>query len=220
MSAQLALIGDEQPVHPAVIMTAHYGHNDRLIASVGRLYIRPGALVVDVTYGRGMFWRRTDTSRFRLLAFDLLPMPGASARADFRALPLEAAAADVVVLDPPYAHGTTQPRDIERAYRNSETTPGATYADIIGLYRAGMAEALRVLRPGGTCWVKCQDAVEGKQQKWSAIILHAAALQLGFEAQDLFVLVVPSPPGKRSAARQYHARRNHSYLWIFRKPAR
>jgi hypothetical protein len=60
----------------------------------------------------------------------------------------------------------------------------------------------------------------GRQQYWSVVILHAMALELGYRAQDMFVLVNPQPPGRRTAERQYHARRNHSYLWIFRKAAR
>lgn len=217
---QLSIDGEARALHPAVVMTAHYGRNDAMIAHVARLYIRDGATVLDATYGNGGFWKRTDTSRFQLIGADLLSLPGAALRADFQQLPLRAQSCDVVTLDPPYVHVTTGSgkRNIWSTYRNDQTIArGTTVADIARLYRTGMIEALRVLRPGGTCWVKCQDAIEGRQQKWAIVTMHNLGLELGYRPQDMFVLVNPTPPGVHHAERQFHARRNHSYLWIFAK---
>jgi hypothetical protein len=215
VSAQLAFDGNDRAFYPAVVMTAHHGRNDAMIASVARLYIPDGATVIDATWGHGNFWSRTETARFRLVGSDLLGAYGAMLQADFRQLPIRERSADVVVLDPPYVHATTQARRIHSTYHNNETGIGAHCADIMQLYRLGMTEAFRVLRSGGTCWVKCQDAVEGRQQQWAVIEMHAMALELGYEPHDLFVLVSTHPP-VRPGQRQFHARRNHSYLWIFR----
>lgn len=208
----------EVKIAPAMVMTAHYGHNAEMIAHVARMYVPDGATVIDATWGKGGFWHRTDTSRFQLVGMDL-ETPGAALHADFRQMPFADGCADVVTLDPPYVHATTQPRNIDATYRNRQTG-GKRYADTLALYVAGMDEASRVLKPGGTCWVKCQDAVEGCRQQWAVISVHRLAEQLDYEAQDMFVLVNPHPPGRRHAERQFHARRNHSYLWIFRKRAR
>lgn len=221
MTEQLALAGFEaRAFGSALVFSAHHGRNDALIANVARLYVPDGATVIDATWGHGGFWNRTDTTRFRLIGLDLVGGYGASARADFRHLPLQERSADVVVLDPPYVHVTngSGPRTIHDTYRNHETmAAGTTYRDVATLYRDGMTEASRVLRPRGTCWVKCQDIVEGRQQQWAVITIHQTALELGYRAQDLFVLVNPQPPGARHAERQFHARRNHSYLWVFTK---
>lgn len=218
-AAQLALDGMDKLMHPAVVMTAHQGRNDAMIAAVARLYIPDGAVVIDATWGRGAFWSRTDTSRFRLTGCDIAA-PGSPVRGDFRELPFASGCADVLVLDPPYVHSTTRPRAIHGTYRNLETTRGLTYRQIMDLYRDAISAGWRVLKPGGLCWVKCQDTVADHKQHWSVVNVHEIAATLGYEAQDLFVLVNPSPPGSRYAERQYHARRNHSYLWIFRKPIR
>lgn len=210
----LTLDGDLgwQP-EPALVMTAHCGANDALIAHAARLHIPDGALVLDCTWGKGAFWRRTDATRFRLIGTDLVGGP--AARADFRALPFASSSLDRVILDPPYVHSTTQPRHIHDAYRNNETTPGRTVAEILELYRAGMTEARRVLRDGGQLWVKCQDTVSARVQVWNGIAIHGIGLDLGMYPRDLFVLVNPTPPGRHSGRGQQHARRNHSYLWIF-----
>ena len=53
-------------------------------------------------------------------------------------------------------------------------------------------------------------------QHWSHIELYNRALDLGYIAQDLFILVSGEEP-RVPWPRQVHARKNHSYLWIFKK---
>lgn len=216
IAEQLAFDGPGRAIYPAVVMTAHHGRNAAMIAAVARLYIPDGATVLDVTWGKGNFWTRTDTSRFRLIGADLAS-PHAQIRADFRALPFADATLDVAVLDPPYIHAPGRRPYIEQRYRNRETTAGlGTWKAVMGLYWQGIKEAHRVLRPGGTCWVKCQDSIESHQLRPSSVKVHQLGKLAGFEAQDLFVLTTDTPPGGGRAV-QHHARRNHSYLWIFRK---
>lgn len=220
LAEQLAFDGPGRVIAPALVMTAHHGRNADMIANAARLYIPDGATVIDATWGKGGFWHRADTSRFRLVGMDLFAR--AAMKADFRALPFRDASADVITFDPPYVPVTSaMKRDIHATYRNEQAPDlGTRHEDVMELYRAGMTDAYRVLRPGGTCWVKCQDMTTGRMQYWSVVIVHAMALKLGYRPQDMFILVNPNPPGRRTAERQYHARRNHSYLWIFRKASR
>jgi hypothetical protein len=39
-----------------------YGNNSALIAAVARLYVPDGALVADVTWSHGVFWKRFNAS--------------------------------------------------------------------------------------------------------------------------------------------------------------
>lgn len=200
------------------VRTGHAGSNADLIAAVGELYIADGARVADVTYGRGAFWRKTDTSRFVLLKSDLQPLDDSISECDFRRLPYGDEGLDVVVLDPPYVHNPGQHVTNGR-YNNAATTAGMYNADILGLYREGMREAYRVLSPdGGQLWVKCKDEVEAGVQRWSHIALYEIALEIGFCARDLFVIVPSSRTSSNRWKRQLHARKNHSFLWIFERP--
>src|SRR6516225_1488775 len=55
------------------VHTLSSGSNADLLVDVARLYIPDGALVADVTWGHGIFWQKTDTSRFTLVGSDVAP---------------------------------------------------------------------------------------------------------------------------------------------------
>lgn len=204
-----------------MILTSIVGTNDQLIERVAALYLKDGDEIADVTYGRGVFWKRADLSRVRLHPSDIAPASPQITRHDFRRLPYGEKTFNVVVLDPPYMHGgATVKASISKCYGNrSAHTKAASHEAIIKLYADGMDEAERVLKPEGLLWVKCQDEIESGHQRWSHIELWEIARNLGMEALDLFVLVQATVPARRLNY-QHHARKNHSYLWVFKKPNR
>ena len=198
---------------PRFIETVHHGSNATLIAQVATLYLPDQALVADVTYGKGVFWRKVDTARFTLLASDLCTCP--ERPYDFRALPYAAGSLDVLVLDPPYMHNAGVMR-YDHQYQIGPTVAGLTHDGLVALYTAGMAEALRVLKPSGAqLWVKCKDEVASGRQRWSHLEVYEQARGLGFAARDLFILVAASPLLAARWQHQHHARKTHSYLWVF-----
>ena len=54
-----------------LILSAHAAANDEVFPQVLSLYVEPGSAVADVTYGKGVFWRRVPETAYRLLATDL-----------------------------------------------------------------------------------------------------------------------------------------------------
>jgi DNA modification methylase len=201
--------------------SAHFSNNDAVIAKLAAFYIRDGMRVADITYGRGVFWKKTDTSRFDFRPTDLIPnldINPTVRKADFRRLPYSDSSLHVVVFDPPYlvnppTRHTTY--DYERKYRNFQTTQGMKLSDILNLYQQGMREAKRVLVRDGMLWVKCKDAIESSRQRWSHLEIKEIAEQLGFYAKELFV-VVPKSRTYYQRQAKHHACRIHSYLWIFK----
>lgn len=206
-----------------MIYSGYTGTNADLIAAVSQLYIKDDDIVADVTYGQGVFWKKTDTSRFNLLASDIGISDRSgdgSFRADFRALPYGDHCIDVVVFDPPYVHNAGAKRVIaDKHYKNSETTEGLYNSDIMELYRLGMTEAARVISTsGGQMWVKCKDEVEANVQRWSHITIYNIAMSLGLCPRDLFVLMPSASIAPNRWGKQWHARKNHSFLWVFTRP--
>lgn len=198
------------------VTTVIDGKNHDLVATAASLYLAPGDAVADVTYSSGRFWKRTDLSQYRFLASDLMPMRPDVLAADFRALPYRDDSVDALVFDPPYIHSPGKGMLKDR-YNGRATTDMITYDQIIDLYRDGMTEACRVLRDGGQLWVKCKDTLASEKQRWSHITIFELADKLGLYARDLFLLVDTTSPTVTTGrwARQIHARKVHSYLWIF-----
>ena len=65
----------------ALVFSAYVGTNDEIFPYVLSLYVEPGSTIADVTYGKGVFWRKIPADAYHLLATDL------STGVDCRCLP-------------------------------------------------------------------------------------------------------------------------------------
>jgi len=195
------------------VYTSYTGHNSVLIREISKILLKKGDKIADITYGKGVFWKDINLSRYKFYPSDLMTCPNAPY--DFTSLPYEKETFNVVVFDPPYVHNPGN-LIVNDNYQNKETTKGMYHKDIMELYEKGMKEALRILKKDGTLWVKCKDEVESSIQRWSHIELFHIANQLGLYALDFFVLTQVNLPIIQHK-KQNHARKNHSYLWVFAK---
>ena len=191
------------------------GTNADLIAEVAKLYARQHHKIADLTYGKGVFWRQCP--QLDVTGSDIVTVPDRPY--DFRCLPYETACFDIAVLDPPYIHSPGQ-HQTDHRYQNAATTKGLDHDGIMELYKGGMSEAKRITRLSGQVWVKCKDQIASGVQRWDHIQIYQMALELGLYAKDLFLL---EPTARTADSRwdvQHHARKRHSYLWVFTKEAR
>lgn len=209
------------------VLSAHVSGNAELFPRIMALHVPPGALVADVTFGGGVFWRRVPPGRYRLLPTDL------ATGTDCRALPYAAGTIDALVLDPPYMEGLLRAKADTRgglgshaalrsAYSSGREAAGAASAGrwhgaVLSLYLEAAGEARRVLRDHGVLIVKCQDEVSANRQELTHVQIVCALAEIGFYARDLFVLVRPNRPNVARLLRQVHARKNHSYFLVFQK---
>lgn len=203
----------------ALVFSAFLDGNEHAFPRILDLYVKQGSVVADVTYGKGVFWRHIPPDRYELRATDL------QTGVDCRSLPYADSEIDCVVFDPPYmhspggtAHSTHTP--FEDHYRNNRSgnQTGSKYHEaVLDLYRDGGREAWRVLRERGVLIVKCQDEVCSNRQRFTHVEIMQMYDELGFVAEDLFVVVRNNRPGVSRAVRQVHARKNHSYFLVFWK---
>jgi hypothetical protein len=202
----------------ALVHTAMSGTNDLLFPQILSLYVRLGSTVADVTYGKGVFWRRVPSDVYRLLATDLQD------GVDARSLPYESQSIDCVVFDPPYMHtpgGTAHVnhQNYEGYYKNNIAQSTKKYHEaVLELYFDAAREAARILKPNGVYIVKCADEVCANQQRLTHVEIINELGKYGFVVEDLFVLVQNGKPGVSRVLRQVHARKNHSYFMVFIKP--
>lgn len=185
-------------------LTARVGNNADLLVDCMKMYANFGDVIVDVTYGKGVFWQKIDLSLYDFKGTDL------EGGVDFKNLPYGDASVDLLVLDPPYMHGgATIKASINDCYRNQNTS----HASVIRLYAGGILEAARVLKKKGRIFVKCQDEIESGKQRWSHLELMSILESFGFCALDLFVLQQKSVPAMRQKT-QKTARKNHSFMIV------
>lgn len=203
-----------------LIFSAHQSNNSQVFPQILALYVPSGSTVADVTYGKGVFWKAVKRDDYDLRPTDLKD------GVDCRKLPYEASSIDCVVFDPPYMHtpgGTAHQnhQNFESYYNNNgtENTTLKYHEAVLDLYFKGATEAYRVLRPNGILIVKCQDEVCANRQRLTHVeIVNELTSTNGYIVEDLFVLVRTNRPGVSRMLTQNHARKNHSYFLVFRKP--
>ncbi len=238
---QLSLVGDT-PVEGRrvqggktstdLIFSAHQAGNAEVFPQILKLHVPEGSTVADVTYGKGVFWRKVDLNKYNLLATDL------ATGVDCRDLPYEDSSIDCVVLDPPYMEGLLRAKKETGAgsgthnsfkdyYSNGdEVTPLSVdgkpapkwHAAVVDLYARAGLEAWRVLRDEGVFIVKCMDEVSANKQWLTHVELINVFARYGFYAKDLFVVMRTNRAGVSRVVKQVHARKNHSYFLVFTKP--
>lgn len=208
-----------------VVMSAHLGTNDLIFPDILRLHVPEGSTIADVTWGKGVFWKRVPKDAYKVLGTDI------QKGVDCRKLPYDDGSIDCVVLDPPYMEGLFRKESHHMAgsgshkafranYSNSQATtePGPKYhAAVTDLYYKAGAEAKRVLRANGTLIVKCQDEVSANRQNLTHVEIINHYEGLGYYCKDLFVVIRNNMPVVSRILKQVHARKRHSYFLIFVK---
>jgi len=208
----MKLDGETKP-----ILTAKAGTNADLFPDILKLYVPEGSRVLDMTYGKGVFWKNVNVDQYDLITNDIHPEKGDYSY-DFRELPSDWADFDAVVFDPPYKLTGTPSSDFHDNYGifDAFKSSGNRFKSTMKLYQDGMQEAWRVLKDDGVLIVKCMDQVEWGRRRWAHIQIYTFAMELGMTAKDLLVMVRTSATPQPYKF-QRHARQNHSYFWVFIK---
>lgn len=205
-----------------LICSSYTEDNSFVFPKILELYVEDGAKVADVTYGKGVFWRNVDTSKYDFHPSDL------KTGVDARDLPYDDNSFDAVVLDPPYMEGLFRKSTSELAgsgshasfreyYSNSSETKDKEikYHDkVLDLYLSITREVVRVLKDKGRFIVKCQDEVSANRQKLTHVELLYAFEFFGFYCEDVFVVCRNNKPMVSRIKKQQHARKSHSYFLV------
>lgn len=207
-----------------LVFSAQTGSNDSLFKEIVSLYLQDCVTVADVTYGKGVFWKNVDISKYDFYPTDL------KTGTDARNLPYDNDFLDACIFDPPYMEGLFRRTEEHLAGAGTHSSFREYYSDssvttdkvlkyhdkVIDLYLSVTTEIYRVLKDKGIYIVKCQDEVSANRQKLTHVELIYALEKMGFYCEDLFVLVRNNKPGVSRILKQKHARKNHSYFLVFK----
>jgi len=186
---------------------------DEILRWIQKLY-SPQRFELDPTYGYGGFYKgRTQRPK---ICLDIRSVLAVDARADFHRLPLKNESVKSIIFDPPFLVRGGPGHNIMASKYGALKTPGEVWA----MYRDGMCELKRVLKPQGLLVVKCQDFSHGRNQYMTHTEVMNYAVEIGLYPKDIFILLARSRPIARNQKKQNHSRKFHTYFWVFGKQRR
>ena len=94
-----------------------------------------------------------------------------------------------------------------------------SYNDLKSNYYNTLKELYRICDKGGFVVMKCQDTVTGGKQYFTHVMIMNMAMSIGFYPKDMVVLFnkVRMNSFGTKWKKQEHARKYHSYFWVFEK---
>ena len=141
-----------------VVVSAYQADNASVFPGVLKLHVPMGAVVADITYGKGVFWKNVPRDHYTVLASDL------KIGLNWNNLPYEDDSVDAIVFDPPYMEGLYRSSSealagsgthvaFQDAYSNSATqkkTAKRKYHDaVLESYLSVLPGVKRILKCGG-----------------------------------------------------------------------
>ena len=188
------------------------GYSDtEILKSILALYVPSGVFDLDPTYSKGNFYKEIPKPNY---CSDLNPQDELTLNGDATNLHwIKDNNISSIVFDPPFMFGTHG--QTKNNIMNKRFTMFNNFGELETMYKKSLKEFYRILVVGGYLFFKCQDYTDSKTTMTHCLILEWA-LEQKFYAQDLFILIsqrrIYNPKLK-----QIHARKFHSYWWIFRK---
>lgn len=173
---------------------------------------------LDCTYSKGAFWKDLPPPKFKS---DLYPVNDTVVEASSENLPFEDGSMKNIMYDPPFViAGKTYKDNKEGSSIMAKRFEGYnTYNDLTVNYYNTLKELYRICEKGGHVVMKCQDTVSGGKNHFSHCLIMNMAMEIGFYPRDLFILnsnVRVNSFGTKWT-KQEHARKYHSYFWVFEK---
>lgn len=186
---------------------------DDILGGIMRLHNAGQPFDIDVTYSIGGLYRRNVPAP--KIKFDIDPQSEDVQRADVCDLPIDAGTVGSIVFDPPFMfnpHGSALTKNAAAG----RYTMFPKWADLKRTYRGALSEFMRVLRPKGIVAFKCQDYTDSKTTMTHCHVWQWAT-DAGFYPKDLFIRYRNHGPAYNPNLKQKHARKFHSYWWVFEK---
>jgi hypothetical protein len=173
---------------------------------------------LDCTYSKGAFWKDLPSPKHKS---DLFPCNDTVIEASSENLPFEDGSMKSIMYDPPFViAGKTYKDNKEGSSIMAKRFEGYnTYNDLTVNYFNTLKELYRICEKGGHVVMKCQDTVSGGKNHFSHCLIMNMAMEIGFYPRDLFILnsnVRLNSFGTKWT-KQEHARKYHSYFWVFEK---
>lgn len=176
-----------------------------------------GPIEVDPTFSEGNFYKKRPRPEHCL---DICPQFDFVEKGDCRNLPFEDGKFKTVILDGPWTVGSG--KSLLKKKKGTNITPGRfgcfkTPAILFDFYRDSIKEMARILGKGGILIQKIAP-VAACGKNWATHMLSIQVAQVhGLVWVDEFLLLAKSRVTSGKVKKQRHARKHHSYFYVFKK---
>jgi hypothetical protein len=209
--ASLTALFDDEPISQTTLVKSISNSQEEILQWIIDLYC-PNGWECDPTYSTGAFYKNFPAPRIKL---DISPQAPGTIAGDVQALPLRNNSLSSIMFDPPFLGGWKS--EGKSGIMKERFSTYKTIPDLWVMYKNALAELYRVLREDGILIFKCQDTVENHRNYFSHCQVMNDAVALGFCPVDLFILLAMNRPIQANLKAQKHARKFHSYFWVFKK---
>lgn len=198
---------------PKVISTISYNEQE-IIRDILYLHASGADIECDPTYSVGNFYK--NGLRVPKYKFDLHPQIKGVVKARSDNLPLEHESINVLMFDPPFVMSGKHDKTKDGSgIIPKRFTSFKNFGQLKKMYSCSLHEFYRILAPAGIMIFKCQDSVFSGKNHFTHSWLMFEAMKYGFHPKDLFILLAKARI--LDGREQQHARKFHSYFWVFKK---
>lgn len=199
---------------PSTVIKSVSENQDEILCNILRLYVKKKTFDCDLTFSKGNFYHVIDVPQ---LKFDINPQTEGVKHLS-EAYDIPSYSLHSIVIDLPFIVNVNNKGNFSNCSKiakrfdffQSEEELYKTYENMINL-------AYDKLSKGGFLVVKLMDVCGPNGQIWVAHYVHNKAIECGFLLDDIFILVARSKYLHTNGQIQRHARKYHSYFFVFRK---
>ena len=189
---------------------------EEIIESIIDLHC-PQGIEVDPTYSKGNFYKgKTKKPKY---IFDINPLFDYVTQSCATSLPLGNESVSSIMFDPPFL--ATKGKSLRSKENNNVINKRfSVFPDekqLHKFYLDSLNEFYRISKSKGILIFKCQDKVSSGKQYFSHCFIYEQAKKVGWYPKDLFILLAKNRIVANWQRKQIHARKYHSYFWVFQK---
>lgn len=210
-----------------VIKSINYSQHE-IIRDILQLHNNGDNIDCDITFSKGNFYGTFNDSNgneFEIkpptYKFDVVPLFDDVEKIEpLGKIPLEDGSIKCLMIDLPFV--ITSPSSPSLTAENSSNiiikrfSFYASEKELLESYRHWISEAYRVLKPNGIMIFKCQPIINSCTQWINNVYSCNIAEQIGFYIKDEFILLAKNRL-IGNIKNQIHARKYHSYFYVFSK---
>lgn len=194
------------------IISSISDNQDEILSSILRLYIDGKQFECDITYSRGVFYKHIPQPP---LKFDKYPQSEEVSPLD-NFYDIEECSLSSIVVDLPFL---IKGSDVN--YKSMMADRFNSFRTVRELYETNKAilqHTYSKLSKGGILVFKTMDIIYGGVQHWIGTYVQNTANEIGYKLVDMFILYAKTKVLTNVNNTQRHARKFHSYFFVFRKP--